>query len=89
MGRRTKGHLASPIVRSNHVISPNSNTNNAACPDGADMCDDPHMKGLRGQKIDWSGIDGGWYKMLTDIDAGLHVNVRVAAPLPEESPTAN
>ena len=53
------------------------------------MCDDPHMKGLRGQKIDWSGIDGGWYKMLTDIDAGLHVNVRVTAPPPEESPTAN
>ena len=50
------------------------------------MCDDPHMKGLRGQKIDWSGIDVGWYNMLTDIDAGLHVNVRVTAPLPEEFP---
>ncbi|CAN0411785.1 unnamed protein product, partial [Scytosiphon promiscuus] len=22
---------------------------------------DPHMLGLRGQKIDWSGEDGGWY----------------------------
>ena len=50
------------------------------------MCDDPHMKGLRGQKIDWSGIDGGWYSMVKDDDAGLHVNVRLTAPLPEEFP---
>ena len=50
------------------------------------MCDDPHMKGLRGQKIDWSGIDGEWYNMVKDDDAGFHVNVRVTAPLPEEFP---
>ena len=24
----------------------------AACADGTDVCDDPHMKGLRGQRID-------------------------------------
>ena len=50
------------------------------------MCDDPHMKGLRGQKIDWSGIDGGWYNMVKDDTVNLHVNVRVTAPLPEEFP---
>lgn len=50
------------------------------------MCDDPHMKGLRGQKIDWSRIDGGWYNMVKDDDAHLHVNVRLTAPLPEEFP---
>ena len=44
------------------------------------------MKGLRGQKIDWSGIDGGWYNMLKDDTVNLNVNVRVTAPLPEEFP---
>ena len=44
------------------------------------------MKGLRGQKIDWSGIDGGWYNMVKDDTVNLHVNVRVTAPLPEEFP---
>ena len=50
------------------------------------MCDDPHMKGLRGQKIDWSGIDGGWYNLLKDDDVGLHVNIRLTAPLPQQFP---
>lgn len=53
------------------------------------MCDDPHMKGLRGQKIDWSGIDGGWYSMVKDDDAEIHVSVRLTAPLPEDSLTAS
>lgn len=44
------------------------------------------MKGLRGQKIDWSGIDGGWYNLIKDDDAHLHVNVRLTAPLPEAFP---
>lgn len=30
---------------------------------GADVCDDPHITGLRGQKIDWSRINGEWYIM--------------------------
>ena len=50
------------------------------------MCDDPHMQGLRGQTIDWSGVDGGWYCLVTDDNANLHVNVRLTAPLPEEFP---
>ena len=50
------------------------------------MCDDPHMQGLRGQAIHWSGVDGGWYCLVTDDNANLHVNVRLTAPLPEEFP---
>ena len=50
------------------------------------MCDDPHMQGLRGQTIDWSGADGGWYCLVTDDNANLHVNVRLTAPLPEQFP---
>eukprot|EP00752_Nemacystus_decipiens_P012283 g10889.t1 len=44
------------------------------------------MQGLRGQRIDWSGVDGGWYSLIKDDDADLHVNVRVTAPLTEEFP---
>lgn len=29
------------------------------------MCDDPHLVGLSGQRIDWSGVDGGWYALLS------------------------
>ena len=39
-----------------------------------------------GQRIDWSGVDGGWYSLVKDDHADLHVNVRVTAPLPEEFP---
>ena len=44
------------------------------------------MKGLRGQRIDWSGVDGSWYNMIKDDEVHLHVNVRVTAPLPEDFP---
>lgn len=44
------------------------------------------MKGLRGQKIDWSGVDGAWYGLLTDESIDLHVNVRLTAPLPKDFP---
>ncbi|CAN0188311.1 unnamed protein product, partial [Ectocarpus sp. 12 AP-2014] len=57
-----------------------------ACPEGVDICDDPHMKGLRGQKIDWSGVDGEWYSFIKDDDMDLQVNVRLTAPLPEAFP---
>ncbi|CAM9929053.1 unnamed protein product, partial [Ectocarpus sp. 12 AP-2014] len=56
------------------------------CPNGDSDCGDPHMAGLRGQKIDWSGVDGGWYSLVKDDSADLDVNVRVTAPLPEEFP---
>lgn len=44
------------------------------------------MNGLRGQRIDWSGVDGGWYCLVSDADVDLHVNVRLTAPLPDEFP---
>ena len=44
------------------------------------------MLGLRGQTIDWSGVDGGWYCLVTEDNANVHVNVRLTAPLPEEFP---
>ena len=46
---------------------------------------DPHMVGLLGQKIDWAGVDNGWYCLLSD-GPDLHVNVRLSAPMPEEFP---
>ena len=50
------------------------------------MCGDPHMQGLRGQQIDWSGIDNSWYCMVSDHTDSIHVNVRLNAPLPEDFP---
>eukprot|EP00752_Nemacystus_decipiens_P016770 g15007.t1 len=44
------------------------------------------MRGLRGQKMDWSGVDGGWYCLIMDDNAELNVNVRLTAPLPDEFP---
>lgn len=44
------------------------------------------MVGLLGQKIDWSGVDGGWYSLIKDDNADLSINVRLTAPLPEEFP---
>ena len=44
------------------------------------------MQGLRGQIIDWSGVDGGWYSLIKDDNTDLHVNVRLTAPLPDEFP---
>ncbi|CAM9845479.1 unnamed protein product, partial [Ectocarpus fasciculatus] len=35
----------------------------SVCPNGDVDCGDPHMQGLRGQRIDWSGVDGGWYSL--------------------------
>ena len=58
----------------------------AGCMNGGSICGDPHMQGLRGQKIDWSGVDGGWYSLVSDDDAKINVNVRLTAPLPEDFP---
>ena len=51
------------------------------------MCGDPHMQGLRGQRIDWSGVDGSWYCLVKDGNTDFHVNVRLTAPLPKKFPT--
>ena len=44
------------------------------------------MQGLRGQQIDWSGIDNSWYCMVSDNTDSINVNVRLNAPIPEEFP---
>lgn len=51
------------------------------CPAGTSGCDDPHVAGLSGQRIAWSGEDGGWYCFVKDNELDLQVNVRVTAPL--------
>ena len=43
------------------------------------------MVGLRGQKIDWAGVDNAWYCLLSD-GPDFHLNVRLSAPMPEEFP---
>lgn len=53
---------------------------------GLTACGDPHVQGLRGQHIDVSGVDGGWYCLVKDEEIDLHVNVRLTAPLPIEFP---
>ena len=56
------------------------------CPTGSSLCGEPHMQGLRGQRINWSGVDGGWYCLVKDQDADFQVNVRLTAPQPEDFP---
>ena len=51
-----------------------------------DICEVPHMQGLRDQSIEWSGVDGGWYSLIKDELADLHVNIRLTAPLPDHFP---
>ena len=56
----------------------------AACPPGDAVCGEPHMQGLRGQRIDWNGVDGGWYSLIKDDKAEFYMNVRLTAPLYDE-----
>lgn len=58
----------------------------AKCGNGDNICDDPHMQGLRGQQIDWLGEDGAWYSLIKDDAINLQVNIRLTAPLPDKSP---
>lgn len=46
--------------------------------------DDPHVTGLRGQRFDWSGEDGGWYAFLSTEE--VHMNLRVTSYLPTTFP---
>ena len=50
------------------------------------MCYDPHLQGLRGQHIEWTGVDGGWYALVKDDKDDLQINVRTTAPLPTDFP---
>ncbi|CAM9823855.1 unnamed protein product [Ectocarpus fasciculatus] len=44
-------------------------------------CGDPHMTGFRGQKFDFTGKDGGWYAVISDMPH-IHLNMRVTSPVP-------
>lgn len=44
------------------------------------------MQGLRGQQIDWAGVDGVWYALVVDPTLDIHVNVRLTAPMPDDFP---
>eukprot|EP00752_Nemacystus_decipiens_P008177 g7313.t1 len=51
-------------------------------------CGDPHMTGFLGQKFDFTGLDGAWYSVVSDIsdDAerpSTHINMRVTSPVAE------
>ena len=42
---------------------------------------DPHMTGFHGQKFDFTGEDGGWYALISELPS-IHMNMRVTAPVP-------
>ncbi len=42
---------------------------------------DPHMTGFQGQKFDFTGEDGEWYCLISDLPS-MHMNMRVTTPLP-------
>eukprot|EP00903_Cladosiphon_okamuranus_P015479 g14291.t1 len=52
-------------------------------PDTTDplACGDPHMTGFRGQTFDFTGEDGEWYCLISDLPS-MHLNMRVTAPVP-------
>lgn len=54
------------------------------CPAGNALCDDPHMTGLSGQSLEWSGDDGGWYSLIRGEE--VQINVRLTAPLAKDFP---
>lgn len=56
------------------------------CPCGVKACSDPHLQGLRGQHIEWTGVDGGWYALVADKEDDLQINVRTTAPSPIDFP---
>ena len=60
-----------------------STFNNGFCTPG--IFNDPHVTGLRGQRYDWFGEDGGWYAFLSTQDQ-LQMNLRVTSHLPTAFP---
>ena len=56
------------------------------CPCGFDVCFDPHLQGLRGQHIEWTGVDGEWYALVRDEEDDLQINVRTTSPLSKDFP---
>ena len=39
------------------------------------------MTGFLGQKFDFTGVDGEWYALISDLPS-VHINMRVTAPVP-------
>ena len=64
----------------NDVCAAGADSLEGVCEGIVDCIGDPHMRGLKGQKFDFSGKDGGWYAILHD--ASFYVNMRVTAPVP-------
>ncbi|CAN0165876.1 unnamed protein product [Ascophyllum nodosum] len=56
------------------------------CPCSVELCFDPHLQGLRGQHVEWVGVDGEWYALVKDDEDDLQINVRTTAPLPNDFP---
>ena len=56
------------------------------CPCKVNVCFDPHLQGLRGQHIEWTGVDGSWYALVKDNEDDLQINVRTTAPSPIDFP---
>ncbi|CAN0133726.1 unnamed protein product [Ectocarpus fasciculatus] len=64
----------------NEICCPDSNF--CEVPDTTTgACGDPHMTGFRGQKFDFTGQDGGWYSVFSDMPH-IHLNMRVTSPVP-------
>ena len=75
-----------PLFNENPFFALSSKLMSSECNGKKHVCDDPQMRGLRGQMIDWSGVDGSWYNLIKDDEVDLHINLRVTAPLPREFP---
>ncbi|CAN0224917.1 unnamed protein product, partial [Ascophyllum nodosum] len=58
----------------------------SVCACGVAVCFDPHLQGLRGQHIEWVGVDGGWYALVRDDEEDIQINVRTTSPLPDDFP---
>eukprot|EP00903_Cladosiphon_okamuranus_P010586 g10010.t1 len=59
-------------------VPPDATTPNA--------CGDPHMTGFKGQRFDFTGEDGAWYAVVSDVpdqadQPSTHINMRVTSPV--------
>lgn len=89
MTRIVDGRLGLPAVSQHHgVLTPHSYRSGPATPpprettqQNAPNAGDPHMTGFRGQTFDFTGDDGEWYCLISDLPS-MHLNMRVTTPVP-------